>query len=82
MRRTMELISLFDSDALASQRVKLFEVKNGSPTDIAKELDTVFRSMSLGEKASAGEVHAARIGSTPSWPWRPTPASSKRWTSG
>ncbi|RPI16661.1 MAG: hypothetical protein EHM65_03475, partial [Acidobacteriales bacterium] len=53
MRRSMELISLFDSDALASQRVKLFEVKNGSPTDIAKELDTVFRSMSLGEKSSA-----------------------------
>ena len=37
MRRTMELIALFDSDALASQRVKLFEVKNGSPSDIAKE---------------------------------------------
>ena len=53
MRRTMELIALFDSDALASQRVRLFEVQNGSPTDIAKELETVFRSMSLGEKASA-----------------------------
>ncbi len=53
MRRTMELVALFDSDALASQRVRLFEVKNGSPADIAKELETVFRSMSLGEKASA-----------------------------
>lgn len=53
MRRTMQLIALFDSDALASQRVRLFEVKNGSPADIAKELETVFRSMSLGEKGSA-----------------------------
>ncbi len=53
MRRTMELISLFDSDVLASQRVRLFEVKNGSPSDIAKELETVFRSISLGEKGSA-----------------------------
>jgi general secretion pathway protein D len=52
MRRTMELIALFDSDALASQRVRLFEVKNGSPTAIAKDLDTAFRSMSLGEKGS------------------------------
>ncbi len=53
MRRTMELIALFDSDALARQRVRLFEVKNGSPSDIAKELETVFRSMALGEKSSA-----------------------------
>jgi len=52
MRRTMELVALFDSDALASQRVRLFEVKNGSPTAIAKDLDTAFRSMSLGEKGS------------------------------
>jgi general secretion pathway protein D len=53
MRRTMELIALFDSDTLASQRVKLYEVKNGSPSDIAKELETIFRSISLGEKSSA-----------------------------
>ncbi len=53
MRRTMELIALFDSDALASQRVRLFEVKNGSPVDIAKELDTVFGAMSMAEKGSA-----------------------------
>ncbi len=53
MRRTMELISLFDSDALAGQRVRLFEVKNGSPTDLSRELDTIFRSISLGEKVSA-----------------------------
>ncbi|MGQ9634860.1 MAG: type II secretion system secretin GspD [Bryobacteraceae bacterium] len=53
MRRTMELIALFDSDALAGQRVRLFEVKNGSPSDIAKELDSILRSISLGgEKAS------------------------------
>jgi general secretion pathway protein D len=53
MRRTMELIALFDSDVLANQRVRLFEVKNGSPSDIAKELETVFRAISLGDKASA-----------------------------
>ncbi len=52
MRRTMELVALFDSDALASQRVRLFEVKNGNPTAISKDLDTAFRAMSLGEKGS------------------------------
>ena len=53
MRRTMELIALFDSDVLANQRVRLFEVKNGSPSDIARELDTVFRAISLGDKSRA-----------------------------
>ena len=44
MRRTLELINLFDSDTFAGQRVHTFEVKNGRPTDIAKELDTVFKA--------------------------------------
>ncbi|MEN6608040.1 MAG: secretin N-terminal domain-containing protein, partial [Bryobacteraceae bacterium] len=41
MRRTMEIVSMFDSDALASQRVRLFEVKHNRPSDLATELDTV-----------------------------------------
>jgi general secretion pathway protein D len=53
MRRTMELIALFDSDTLAGQRVRLFEVKNSRPSDIAKELDSVLKSISMGDKASA-----------------------------
>jgi general secretion pathway protein D len=58
MRRTMELIALFDSDVLANQRVRLFEVKNGSPSDIARELETVFRAISLG-KNRRDPVHPA-----------------------
>jgi general secretion pathway protein D len=50
MHRTMELISLFDSDSLANQRVRIFEVKNGRPSDLAKELDTIAKSISLSEK--------------------------------
>ena len=38
MRRNMEMINLFDSDSFASKRVKLFDIKNGRPSDIAKEL--------------------------------------------
>ena len=50
MKRTMELIALFDSDTLAAQRVKLFEVENGRPSDLVKELETVFKALSLSDK--------------------------------
>ncbi len=53
MRRTMELIALFDSDALAGQRVRLLEVKNSRPSDIAKELESVLKAVTLADKASA-----------------------------
>src|SRR5579883_611994 len=51
MRRTMELISLFDSDTFAKQRVRLFEVKNSRPSDIVKDLDNVLKSISLDPKS-------------------------------
>jgi general secretion pathway protein D len=52
MRRTMELISLFDNDTFASQRVKLFEVENGRPSELTKELENIFKSISLNDKTS------------------------------
>src|SRR5208283_1600226 len=52
MRRLMDLVALFDNDALANQRVHMFEVKNGRPADLAKELDTIMKSISLSEKNS------------------------------
>jgi general secretion pathway protein D len=53
MRRTVELISMFDADTFAGQRVQLFEVSNSRPSDIVKELDSVFKAYALSEKASA-----------------------------
>ncbi len=50
MRRLMELVSLFDDNALAKQRVHLYEVKNGRPSDLAKELTAVLKSISLNDK--------------------------------
>src|ERR1700682_6200706 len=50
MRRTMELVSLFDSDTLANQRVRLFEVKNGRPSDMTKELESIVKAVSLTDK--------------------------------
>jgi len=52
MRRLMELIQLFDSDTFADQRVQLFEVKNAKPSDVVKELDNIFKSISLDAKTS------------------------------
>jgi general secretion pathway protein D len=53
LRRTMDLISLFDSDALANQRVRLFDVKNSRPSDLATDLDRVMRSISLNDKVAS-----------------------------
>jgi general secretion pathway protein D len=55
MKRTMELIALFDSDQFAGQRVRLFEVENSRPSDLQHELDQVFKAYSLSDKA-AGSV--------------------------
>jgi general secretion pathway protein D len=55
MKRTMELIALFDSDQFAGQRVRLFEVENSRPSDLQKELDQVFKAYALSDKA-AGSV--------------------------
>ncbi|HEY1497476.1 MAG TPA: type II secretion system secretin GspD [Candidatus Solibacter sp.] len=52
MRRTMELIGLFDSDQFAGQRVRLFEVENSRPSDLQKDLDQVFKAYALSEKGS------------------------------
>lgn len=53
MARTMEMIALFDSDVLAKQRVKLFEVKHSRPSDLAKELEGLLKSMSLSKELSS-----------------------------
>lgn len=51
MNRTMELIALFDNDTFASQRVRLFEVTHGRPSDLVKELENVFKAFALSDKS-------------------------------
>ncbi len=53
MRRTMELLSMFDADQFAGQRVRLFEVTNAQPSDLQKELDSVFKAYALSDKSQA-----------------------------
>jgi general secretion pathway protein D len=54
MRRTLDLIALFDNDTFAGQRVRAFDITNGRPSDIAKELDDIFKAYAFtGEKGTA-----------------------------
>ncbi len=53
MRRTMELLALFDNDTFAQQRVRLFEVKNSQASSLVRELDRIFAAYALSEKNSA-----------------------------
>lgn len=53
MKRTMELIALFDNDGFVRQRVRLFEVTNSRPSDLVKQLESVFRAFALSEKSGA-----------------------------
>ncbi len=52
LRRLMELVAMFDSDQIANQRVHVFSVKYGRPTDISKELENIVKSIALSEKNS------------------------------
>jgi general secretion pathway protein D len=53
MKRTLGLIDLFDSDTFAEKRVHLFTVTNSRPTDLAKELETVFKAYAFSDKSSS-----------------------------
>ena len=48
MRRTMELVALFDTEEMASQRMRLIEIKNNLATTVAGELDQIYGSLSPG----------------------------------
>ena len=61
MRRTLELVSLFDSDTFAGQRVRAFEMKNGRPSDLSKELDNIFKAYALSGEKGTGAVHFLAI---------------------
>lgn len=52
MRRLMELVGMFDSDQLANKRVHVYTVKNGRPSDLAKELENISKAIALSDKNS------------------------------
>src|SRR5258705_3863011 len=53
MRRTMDLISMFDGDQFAGQRVRLFQLENARPSEMQKELDQIFKAYALSDKSQS-----------------------------
>lgn len=54
MRRLLQLVELFDDSSLANQRVRLYDLKNTKPSDLARQLEEILKSVSLsgGDKTS------------------------------
>ncbi|HUE04107.1 MAG TPA: type II secretion system secretin GspD [Bryobacteraceae bacterium] len=52
LKRTMDLLGVFDSDSFVSQRVRLFDVTNGRPSDLVKQLESIFKAVSLSDKSN------------------------------
>jgi general secretion pathway protein D len=61
MRRTMELVAMFDSETFVDKRVRAFEVVNGRPSDLAKDLDQVMKAYSVTEKSGVHFIPIDRI---------------------
>ena len=57
MRRTLDLISVFDNDAFAGQRVRAFDIRNGRPSDISRELEDIFKAYALSGDKGNSAVH-------------------------
>lgn len=53
MARLFDLMRIFDSEALESQRVRLFQIKNNSARSMIEELKNIFSAYSLSDKDSA-----------------------------
>jgi len=52
MRRTMDLINIFDNDTFTNQRVQIFEVHNTRPSDLVKQLEEILKAISLDTKSA------------------------------
>ena len=53
MRRTIELVELFDTEEMVQQRIRLFQVKNSLARTLADELEKVFSAFSISDQQSA-----------------------------
>ncbi len=63
LRRLMELLNLFDSEAFTGQRVRLFALKNSSAKELVPDLQTVFSAYALSEKSALRFLPIERLNS-------------------
>jgi general secretion pathway protein D len=53
MKRTVDLINMFDSQTLAGQRVQTYSLNSARASDMAKDLDRIFKAYAFSDKSSA-----------------------------
>ena len=53
MKRSLELVAMFDTEAFTNQRVRLYAMKNGQAGKVAEELKEVFTATGLSGGSSA-----------------------------
>lgn len=63
MRRTMELVALFDTPEMANQRMRLFEIKNGLAETVADELGDIYGAIGRSEESAMQFIPLNRINS-------------------
>ena len=61
MKRTMELVAMFDSEIFVDKRVRSYEIVNGRPSELVKELDQVMKAYSVTEKSGVHFIAIDRI---------------------
>ena len=58
MRRTLELIAMFDSDTFAGQRVRAYDTKNGRPSDSDERAGRYIQGIRYGRRQGQGSRFA------------------------
>jgi general secretion pathway protein D len=63
MKRLMDLIAMFDTDALAQQRLRLFPVENAQASQLVLDLRDIFSAYALSDKSAVKFLPIGRINS-------------------
>jgi general secretion pathway protein D len=63
MKRLMDLVALFDTDALAQQRLRLFPVENAQASQLVLDLRDIFSAYALSDKSAVKFLPIGRINS-------------------
>ena len=53
MKRLMELIGVFDTDALVQQRIRVFPIENARAAELVKDLQQIFSAYALSDRGTA-----------------------------
>jgi general secretion pathway protein D len=54
IRKSLDMISLFDTDIFAEMRVRIYPILNADVTEIAKEMERIFTSFEVSLKSGRG----------------------------